>query len=253
MAMKALIPILRKREGVDFVIANAENVAGGAGVTPRTADELLNSGADVLTSGQHIWHYKEIGPYLDAQPRLLKPANYPAVTPGLGACVYTAKNGVKVGILNLLGRVFMEPVDDPFRIGTQWVDELRKSTPIIFLDMHAEATAEKVAMGWYMDGRVSAVVGTHTHIQTADERILPKGTAYLTDLGMTGPYDSVIGRKVDAVLERFLSGMPRRFDVAEGNVVLCGAIVEVDPNTGKALRIQRVQERLEGPHPLEVG
>ena len=244
-AVKALVPILKQRHKIDFVIANCENVAGGAGVTPRTAQELLDAGADMLTSGQHIWKFREIGPYMDQEPRLLKPANYPPATPGFGAHVYPAKNGTKVGVINLLGRVFMgvEELDDPFRVGTRLIDELRKQTPIVVVDMHAEATSEKVVMGWFLDGKVSAVVGTHTHIQTADERILPKGTAYLTDLGMTGPYDSVIGRKVEPVLEKFLTGMPNRYEVAEGNVILCGAIVEVDERTGKAMKIERVQEK----------
>ncbi len=244
-AMKALVPILKAKYRLDFVIANAENVAGGAGITPKTADELLSAGADMLTSGQHIWRYREIGPYMDAEPRLLKPANYPPGTPGFGSHVYQARNGVKIGVINLLGRVFMgiDALDDPFRLADRLIEEIRRTTPIIFVDMHAEATSEKVVMGWYLDGRVSAVVGTHTHIQTADERILPKGTAYLTDLGMTGPYDSVIGRKIEPVMDKFLSGMPNRFEVATGNVKLCGAIVEVDEKTGKALAIERVQEQ----------
>ncbi len=244
-AVKALVPILRARHKVDFVIANCENIAGGAGVTPKTAQELLSApGVDMLTSGQHIWRYREIGPFMDQEPRLLRPANYPAMTPGFGAYVYTAKNGTAVGVLNLLGRVFMgvDALDDPFRIGMQRIEEMRKKTPVIIVDMHGEATSEKVVMGWYLDGHVSAVVGTHTHIQTADERILPKGTAYLTDLGMTGPYDSVIGREIEPVMERFLTGMPSRFDVARGNVKLCGAIVDVDEKSGKALKIERVQE-----------
>ena len=247
-AVKALVPILRAKHHLDFVIVNAENVAGGAGVTPKTAQDLLTTGADMLTSGQHIWHYREIGPYMDAEPRLLKPANYPSGTPGFGSYIYPSKNGVKVGVINLLGRVFMrvDALDDPFRAADRLIEEIKKTTPVIFVDMHAEATSEKVVMGWYLDGRVSAVVGTHTHIQTADERILPKGTAYLTDLGMTGPYDSVIGRKIEPVLDKFLTGMPSKFEVAQGNVILCGAIVEVDPATGKALKIERVQERFGG-------
>ncbi|MBI3332674.1 MAG: TIGR00282 family metallophosphoesterase [Candidatus Omnitrophica bacterium] len=242
-AVKALVPILKARHRIDFVIVNCENIAAGAGVTPKTAEELLSAGADMLTSGQHIWRYREIIPFLGQEPRLLRPANYPPAAPGFGAYVYNSRHGAPVGVLNLLGRVFMEPVDDPFRAADRWVEELRKKTPVILVDMHAEATSEKVAMGWYLDGRVSAVVGTHTHIQTADERILPKGTAYLTDLGMTGPYDSVIGREVEPVLGRFLTGLPSRYDVAKGNVLLCGALVELDPNTGKALKIERVRER----------
>ena len=246
-AIKALVPILRARHKIDFCIVNCENIAGGAGVTPRTAQELLSTvGVDMLTSGQHIWRYREIGPYMDTEARLLKPANYPKGTPGLGAHVYSAKNGVQVGVVNLLGRVFMgvDALDDPFRVGMSEIEKIKQQTPVVIVDMHAEATSEKIVMGWYLDGHVSAVVGTHTHIQTADERILPKGTAYLTDLGMTGPYDSVIGREIEPVLEKFLTGMPSKFDVARGNVKLCGAIVEVDEKTGKALKIERVQEPL---------
>jgi 2',3'-cyclic-nucleotide 2'-phosphodiesterase len=244
-AIKALVPILKTKHQTDFVIVNCENVAGGAGVTPKTANELLNAGADMLTSGQHIWRYKEIGPYMGQEPRLLRPANYPSVTPGFGGYVYSARNGVQVGVVNLLGRVFMgiDALDDPFRVGMKLIEEIQLKTKVIIVDMHAEATSEKIVMGWYLDGQVSAVVGTHTHIQTADERILPKGTAYLSDLGMTGPYDSVIGRKVEPVMEKFLTGIPSRFDVAENNVKLCGALVEVDENSGKATKIQRIQEQ----------
>jgi len=241
-AVKALVPILKAKHKLDFVIVNAENIAGGAGVTPKTANELLSAGVDVLTSGQHIWRYKEIGPYLGEEPRLLRPANYAPVTPGFGSYIYSAKNGTQVGVVNLLGRVFMEAVDDPFRVGAHLVEELRKKTPIIFVDMHAEATSEKIAMGWFFDGQVSAVVGTHTHVQTADERILPKGTAFLTDLGMTGPHDSILGRRIEPVLEKFITGMPTRFDVAEKNVILCGALVEVDEESGKARSIERIRE-----------
>ncbi len=249
-AVKALVPILRAKHKLDFVAVNCENIAGGAGVTPKTAQDLLSSpGVDMLTSGQHIWRFREVGPFLDQEPRLLRPANYPSICPGFGAYVYAGKNGLKVGVINLLGRVFMGEIslDDPFRVGMAKIEEMKKQTPILIVDMHAEATSEKIVMGWYLDGHVSAVVGTHTHIQTADERILPKGTAYLTDLGMTGPYDSVIGREIEPVMERFLSGMPSRFDVAKGNVKLCGAIVEVDEKTGKALKIERVQEQFSGP------
>lgn len=243
-AVKALVPILRAQHKLDFVVVNCENIAGGAGVTPKTAQDLLDTpGIDMLTSGQHIWRYREIGPYMDAEPRLLKPANYPKGTPGFGAYVYKTRAGAKIGVVNLLGRVFMgvDALDDPFRVGMEEIEKIKKETPIVLVDMHAEATSEKIVMGWYLDGHVSAVVGTHTHIQTADERVLPKGTGYLTDLGMTGPYDSVIGREVEPVLEKFLTGMPSRFDVAKGNVKLCGAIVEVDEKTGKAVKIERVQ------------
>ena len=244
-AAKALLPILKAKREIDFTIVNAENAAGGAGITPKTANELLGAGADVLTTGQHIWRHREIGPYLGAEPRLLRPANYPPATPGFGGYAYTAKNGTQVGVVNLLGRVFMgaDAVDDPFRTGLAQVVELRKKTPVIIVDMHAEATSEKAVMAWYLDGKVSAVMGTHTHVQTADERILPQGTAFLTDLGMTGPHDSIIGRKIEPVMEKFLTGIPNRFDVAEDNVKLCGVILEIDPATGKALKIERIQEQ----------
>jgi len=244
-AVRALVPQLRRRHDLDLVVANCENVAGGAGVTPKTAQELLGFGVDFLTSGQHIWRYKEIGPYLNQEPRLIRPANYPSGAPGSGAGIIQARDGTRVGVLNLVGRVFLETnTDCPFRIGQREVERLRKETSVILVDMHAEATSEKIAMGWYLDGQVSAVVGTHTHIQTADERILPKGTAFLTDLGMTGPYNSVIGRRVDQILERFLTGLPQKFEVPEENVILCGAIIEVDAKTGCAQAITRVQERL---------
>lgn len=243
-AVRALVPQLRRRHDLDLVVANCENIAGGAGVTPKTAQELFGFGVDFLTSGQHIWRHKEILPYLNQEPRLIRPANYPHGAPGFGAGIITARDGTKVAFLNLVGRVFLENVDCPFRTAQREVERLRRETPVIVVDMHAEATSEKVALGWYLDGQVSAIVGTHTHIQTADERILPKGTAYLTDLGMTGPYDSVIGRRVDQILERFLTGLPQRFEVPETNVILCGAIIEVDPKTGQAERIERVQERL---------
>ena len=243
-AVRALVPQLRRRHDLDLVVANCENIAGGAGVTPQTAQELLGYGVEFLTSGQHIWRYKVIGPYLNQEPRLIRPANYPPGAPGSGTGVITARDGTKVGVLNLVGRVFLENVDCPFRAAQREVERLRRETPVILVDMHAEATSEKIAMGWHLDGQVSAVVGTHTHIQTADERVLPKGTAYLTDLGMTGPYDSVIGRRVDQILERFLTGLPQKFEVPETNVILCGALVEVDDKTGRAERLTRVQERL---------
>lgn len=244
-AVRALVPQLRRRHDLDLVVANCENIAGGAGVTPKTAEELFRSGCDFLTSGQHIWRYKEVGPYLNQEPRLIRPANYPPGAPGAGSGFIEARDGTRVGILNLVGRVFLEVnTDCPFRTGQREVERLRKETPVILVDMHAEATSEKIAMGWFLDGQVSAVVGTHTHVQTADERILPKGTAYLTDLGMTGPYDSVIGRRVDQILERFLTGLPRKFDVPETNVILCGVILEIDAKSGRAERIERIQERL---------
>ncbi|MBN1404961.1 MAG: TIGR00282 family metallophosphoesterase [Candidatus Omnitrophica bacterium] len=239
--VRRLLPRIKKTESIDFVIANAENVAGGSGITPGTADELFDSGVDVLTSGDHIWKQKEVLDIIETETRILRPANYPKSAPGAGCGVFTAANAVSVGVINLLGRVFMQPVDCPFRAATECVEKIKEKTKIIFVDMHAEATSEKVALGWYLDGKVSCVFGTHTHVQTADEKILPRQSAYITDLGMTGPFDSVIGRKKEQVLERFLTQMPVRFQVAEGDVRLNGAIVSVDDKTGTATSIRRVQ------------
>src|SRR3989338_6483490 len=188
-AIKELVPKIVKREKIDFAAANGENAAGGSGVTPDIARELFSYGVDVITSGDHIWNKKEIAEFLDEEPRLLRPANYPAGAPGSGWGVYSAKNGVKVGVINLVGRVFMEAVECPFRVGRDIVEKIRKETPIILIDMHAEATSEKIALVWYLDGDVSAIFGTHTHVATADERVYPKGTAFISDLGMTGPHD----------------------------------------------------------------
>jgi 2',3'-cyclic-nucleotide 2'-phosphodiesterase len=225
---------------IDFCLANVENAAAGFGVTPQIADELLNSGIDLLTSGNHLWDKRGIIPYLAEQPRLLRPHNYPKGVPGTGMYLGDTNCGVRIGVLNLQGRVFMAAIDCPFTIGLAAVEYLRKQTSIIIVDFHAEATSEKQAFGWYMDGRVSAVLGTHTHIQTADERILPQGTAYLTDLGMTGAHDSVIGSMQDLALERFLLQMPNRLEPATGNLKLCGAVVEIDESSGRALSIQRI-------------
>ncbi len=225
---------------VDFCIANAENSAAGFGITPQIAEELLNSEIDVLTSGNHIWDKRAIVPYLSEQPRLLRPHNYPAGTPGTGIFVGDTNCGMRIGILNLQGRVFMAPIDCPFALGLAAVEQIRKQTPVIIVDFHAEATSEKQAFGWYLDGRVSAVVGSHTHVQTADERILPKGTAYITDLGMAGPHDSVIGSVPDLALERLLRQIPVRLEPASGNLRICGILIDIDESTGRALAIQRI-------------
>jgi 2',3'-cyclic-nucleotide 2'-phosphodiesterase len=225
---------------IDFCIANIENAAAGFGITPQIADELLYCGIDLLTSGNHIWDKRAILPYLSEQPKLLRPHNYPQATPGTGLFIGDTKCGVRVGVLNLQGRVFMASIDCPFTTGLAAVEYIRKQTPIIIIDFHAEATSEKQACGWFFDGRVSAVVGTHTHVQTADERILPKGTAYITDLGMTGPHDSIIGSVPDLALDRFLRQMPIRLEPAAGNLRICGAIVEIDETNGRALQIQRI-------------
>ena len=243
LAVKELLPRITKRKRIDFVIANAENVAGGSGITPPLADELFGYGVDVLTSGDHIWKRKEIVEKLESDSRITRPANYPKEAPGLGSTVVKSKSGAKVGVVNLIGRVFMESVECPFKVAKEHIAKL-KDTKIIIVDMHAEATSEKIALGWYLDGTVSAILGTHTHIQTADEKILPNGTAYITDAGMTGPYDSVIGRKKEQVLSRFITQIPVRFEMAEGDVQLHGVVVDVDEDTGKARSIKRIQEKL---------
>jgi 2',3'-cyclic-nucleotide 2'-phosphodiesterase len=225
---------------IDFCVANIENAAAGFGITPQIADELLNCGIDLLTSGNHIWDKRAIIPYLADQPRLLRPHNYPRSTPGTGIFIGDTKCGVRVGVLNLQGRVFMASIDCPFTVGLAAVEQIRKQTPIILVDFHAEATSEKQAVGWFLDGRVSAVIGTHTHVQTADARVLPKGTAYMTDVGMTGPHDSVIGSIPDLALDRFLRQMPIRLEPASANLRICGAVVEIDETKGQALQIQRL-------------
>jgi len=241
-AVKALLPKVRREHDVDFVIVNAENSAGGSGITPRTARDLFQSGCDVLTSGDHVWRRPEVMDLLNGNPAILRPANFPAATPGRGSGVYRSSAGPSVGVVCLLGRVFVDAmVASPFRSALDEIEALKKETPIVIVDMHAEATSEKVAMGWFLDGQVTAVLGTHTHIPTADERVLPKGTAYITDVGMTGPYDSVIGRSKDKIIERFLTGMPTRFELGKKDVALCGAVVEVDAASGRAVGIQRVR------------
>jgi metallophosphoesterase (TIGR00282 family) len=239
---REVIP-LREERGIDLVVANCENVAGGIGVTPATAEELFRAGVDVLTSGNHVWKKSEAMALLNLDHRILRPANYPEGAPGTGSTVVETLSGIKVGVLNLMGRVFMEPIDCPFRAAERELARLRLATPIIIVDMHAEATSEKAAMGWFLDGKVSCVFGTHTHIPTADERILPQGTAFITDVGMTGPYDSVIGRRVDQILPRFLTHMPAKSEVADGNVQLRAALVEVDGATGKAHTVERLTRR----------
>ena len=244
VAVERCVPRLREELGIDLVVINCENAAGGAGVTPAVADELFRSGADVLTSGNHVWRKKEAYELLKLDHRVLRPANYPDGSPGSGSCVIQTLSGQKVGVLNIQGRVFLEAIDCPFRTATRELERLRLVTPVIIVDMHAEATSEKVAIGWFLDGQVSCVFGTHTHIPTADERILPKGTAFITDIGMTGPYDSVIGRKTEQILERFVSGLPVKSEVAEGNVQLHGLLVDIDAKTGKATRVERLTKRL---------
>jgi metallophosphoesterase (TIGR00282 family) len=239
------LPELRGELRVDAVIVNCENAAGGAGVTPPGAEKLFRAGVDVLTSGNHVWKKKEAIELLKLDHRVLRPANYADGAPGAGSVIVETMAGHKIGVLNVQGRVFMpDLVDCPFRCAQKELERLRLVTPVVVVDMHAEATSEKIALGWFLDGKVSCVFGTHTHIPTADERILPQGTAFITDVGMTGPYDSVIGRKTGQILERFLSGLPVRSDVAETNLQLHGIVVEVDPKTGRASSIERVARTL---------
>jgi 2',3'-cyclic-nucleotide 2'-phosphodiesterase len=240
-AVQALLPRLRKQHEADLAIVNVENAASGFGVTPQIARSILEHGADVMTSGNHIWDRKEIIEYIVKENLLLRPANYPLGTPGSGSVVVKA-GPHKVAVLNLMGRVFFpQQLDCPFRKADEEVARLGQDTPIIVVDAHCEATSESQALGWYLDGRVSAVVGTHRHTQTADERILPKGTAFITDLGMTGPVDSVIGVDPELAIGRFLSQMPNRFEPAKGPAALQGAVIRIDPDTGKALGIERLR------------
>jgi len=228
-----------------MVIANCENAAGGFGVTRKVLDELYESEIDVMTSGNHIWDKKDIDDLIDDYETLLRPANYPAGTPGRGSVIVQTSSGISLGVLNLEGRVFMKPLDCPFRVAEREIDALKEKTDIILVDIHAEATSEKEALGWFLDGRVSAVVGTHTHVQTADERVLPGGTAYITDAGMTGSFDSVLGIKKEVALDRFLTLLPNRYDVAKGDVRMQGVLIDIDNTTGKSLSIERLSAALE--------
>lgn len=240
-ALKEHLAMLRRRWAVDFVLANGENAAGGAGITPAVAEELFALGVDAITGGNHIWDKKEIEPYLDAEPRIFRPLNYPPGAPGRGFGVLRSRSGVPVAVINLHGRVFVSgSLDCPFRAADQALEEIRDRATVILVDFHAEATSEKMAMGWHLAGRVSAVVGTHTHVATADERILPGGTAYQTDVGMTGPPDSVIGVRKELALGRFISGRPVRFEPAKAPAVVSGLVVEVD-EAGRAGRVERIR------------
>jgi metallophosphoesterase (TIGR00282 family) len=239
LAVLERVQDLREQHEVDLAIMNAENLAGGFSVTPSLCEQLFASGIDVMTSGNHIFDKKEAIEYIRKQPRLIRPANYPPNTPGNG--VWTGEiRGTKAAVINLMGRVFMPPSDDPFRVADAVLDSLATETKVRIVDMHAEATSEKVAMGWYLDGRVSAVVGTHTHVQTADERILPEGTAYLSDIGMTGSYSGVIGMNKADVIARFTSATARRAEHSSGQVRICAVVVDVDEGTGQAREIQRL-------------
>lgn len=237
-----LIPLLRKQHKIDMVIANGENSAGGVGITKKVLDELFAMQIDVITSGNHIWDKKEIFSFIDHEEYLIRPANYPPNTPGQGYCIFEV-NGKRVAVMNLLGRTFMPVVDCPFRQADAMIHELTPKSDYIILDFHAETTSEKMAMGWYLDGRVSCVVGTHTHIQTADERILPQGTGYITDLGMVGPWDSVLGVNKDLILKKFLTGLPVKFELAKGRKVFSAIVIHIDKCNGKVDHIIRILEK----------
>ena len=234
------VRVLVSHHGVDLVIANVENAAAGFGVTPDIADDLMSFGVQVMTGGNHTWDKKEIFPYFAEPPRRLRPANLPAGTPGRGSYVAQAGNGARVAVVNAMGRVFMTAIDDPFRVVLDEIAAVKDDANLIFVDFHAEATSEKVAMGWYLDGRVACVVGTHTHVQTADDRVLPNGTAYITDVGMTGPHDSVIGVERGAIIQRFLTALPQRFETASENPRMNAILLKADERTGRALSISRL-------------
>lgn len=249
-AVRELLPRLRQERAVNLVIANGENSAGGSGITTATARELFDAGVDVLTSGDHLWDQKEVADLLKDETRFLRPLNYPEGTPGHGSSIVNVPGHPSVGVLNLQGRTFMAALENPFLCGPREIERLRASTPVIFVDFHGEATSEKIAFGRMVDGRVSAVVGTHTHVQTADEQVFPGGTAYLTDAGFTGPHESVLGREIGPVIRRFTTLQPQRFEVAKGWVLLQGAVVEIEDASGRAKRIERISEPLvtgEGP------
>ncbi len=246
-AVKSLVPKLREQHGLDFVVANGENSAGGSGITPRTATEIFSAGVDVITCGDHLWDQKEVMELLANEKRFVRPLNYPAGTPGQGSVVIPQAAHPPIAVLNLQGRTFMAAIENPFHVGREEIERLRQQTKIIFVDFHAETTSEKIAFARMMDGRVSAVIGTHTHVQTADEQIFPNGTAFLCDAGFTGPQESVLGREIEPIIRRFLTNMPQRFDVAKQRIVLHGAVVEIDDASGKAIRIMRVAEPLPSP------
>jgi metallophosphoesterase (TIGR00282 family) len=240
--LAGLLPGLVEARGVDFTIANCENAAGGIGITPKIGRELLDLGIDVLTSGNHVWDKRDAFEFLGSCDRVLRPANYPPGAAGRGAGVYASRSGTKVGVVNLQGRVFMQEIDCPFRTGSELLMELKDETPILIVDVHAEATSEKLALGWYLSGQASAVLGTHTHIQTADERLLDGHTAYITDVGMTGPFDSVIGIRKDLSIARFVTQLPQRFEAASGPGMLNAVLMDIDEETGAARSIERVAE-----------
>ena len=242
-AVRELLPRIVEESGIDLVIANCENAAAGFGVTGEIVEELFGCHIDVLTSGNHIWDKKEVMDFVENYEALLRPANYPQGAPGRGSLVIAIPGGISVGVINLAGRVFMHPLDCPFRTADREIETIKKKADVVLVDIHAEATSEKIAMGWYLDGRVAAVLGTHTHVQTADERILPGGTGYITDVGMTGPFDSVIGIRKESIMLRFLLQIPNKFDIAKGDIRLQGATVEINAK-GRAVAIERISVSL---------
>lgn len=243
--VKNILPRVITEEKIQFVIANCENAAGGFGLTPKIAREISAAGVDVITMGNHVWARREISEIIEEE-NILRPANFPPEVPGKGWTIMPADNGTKVGVVNLMGRVYMSTLECPFRTADAIIEEISEQTKIIVVDIHAEITSEKVAMGWYLDGKVSAVIGTHTHVPTADERVLPQGTAYITDIGMTGPLDSVIGIKKEIILKKYLTQMPIRFEVANDDLVFAGAVMEIEEKTGKAKSIRRIARPFAG-------
>ena len=243
-AIEKLVPALLNANSIDACIANGENAAGGTGITQKISNQLFSSGIDIITSGNHIWSNRDILSVLDTDKRILRPANYPNGVKGIGSTTFKSKKGYIIGITNLMGRVFMKPLDCPFKVAEREIEKLKNKTMINIIDFHAEATSEKIALGRYLDGKVTAVLGTHTHVQTADEKIFPRGTAYITDVGMTGPHDSIIGAKKDIVLQRFLTQVPVKLEVASEDIRLNGVIIEADCDSGKALSIKRISKKL---------
>ena len=240
-AVRHILPKLMQKEKIDFVVANGENLAGGFGLTEDGCKEMFSAGVDVITGGNHSWDKKDIIPFMEQEPRILRPANY-SLAAGAGHILATARSGAKVGVVNVMGRVFMYPLENPFTMAMELLKQLRRDTRILVVDIHAEATSEKQAIGWHLNGHCSIVFGTHTHVQTADERILPGGTAFITDAGLTGPLDSVIGMKKEFAIERFLTGMPTRLEVAKGNTKLQALLVDIDDESGRATAVKRIQE-----------
>lgn len=243
-AVRETLPRLRQARGIDVVVANGENSAGGSGITVNTANEIFSAGVHVITSGDHLWDQKEVVMLLENEKRFLRPLNYPPGIAGQGSTIFQSANGAVVAVINVQGRTFMPPLENPFSAVAAEVERLRQMTKIIFVDMHAEATSEKIAIARMLDGQVSAVVGTHTHVQTADEQIFPGGTAYLSDAGFTGPHESVLGREIEPIIQRFLTNTPQRFGVASENILLQGALIEINEVNGLATRIERVSEKL---------